>query len=235
MTSSGETVLILGTDLAGKDHCANVLTDEARAAEIPMERRRGAFSAPADEQRTSENKSALNLWTERLFLAGLPLYCRLLPYATALLIWRDLRRFRRPAEGSILVISHTAVRLLAFALGHLFARVEDIRMPGLADRALRAIIPATGARVLVLDIDHAVRAARTAARSQRGRLDYFDRYMARSPVRAERIEHFLVWIGVTYLHAIRIENNNLSDVQLLEAMSRRLPLAAHQTPGAERA
>ena len=40
----------------------------------------------------------------------------------------------------------TAIRLLAFALGHLFDRVEDIRMPWLADWALRAIVPATGAR-----------------------------------------------------------------------------------------
>jgi len=217
LTSFPKILLILGTDLAGKDHCANVLTDAAQAAGIRVERRRGAFSAQADDRRTSENKSALNLWMERLFLAALPLHCRLLPLLTALLVWRDIRRFRPPAEGAVLVVSHTAIRLLAFALGHLFDRVEDIRMPWFADRALRAIVPATGARTLVLDIDHAVRAARMAAREQRGSLDHFDRYMGQDPVRSERIEHFLVWIGATYLKAERIENNHLSDAELLEA------------------
>jgi hypothetical protein len=38
------------------------------------------------------------------------------------------------------------------------------------------------------------------------------------PVRSERIEHFLVWIGATYLKAERIENNHLSDAELLEAL-----------------
>lgn len=52
---------------------------------------------------------------------------------------------------------------------------------------------------------------------RRGSLDHFDRYMGQDPVRSERIEHFLVWIGATYLKAERIENNHLSDAELLEA------------------
>jgi hypothetical protein len=208
-------LLILGTDLAGKDHCANVLTDGARGAGIRVERRRGAFSARPDHQRTSEDKSRFRLGLEWLFLATLPLHLRLLPYACALLIHLDLRRFRQPVEGSLLVVSHTALRLLAFALGHRFRRVEEIRLASVVERPLRRIVPATGAHTVVLDIDHAVRAGRMVERNRRGTLDYFDRYMGRDPLRSERIEQFLVWIGTTYLQAALVENNDLSDAELL--------------------
>ncbi len=214
-----ETLLILGTDLAGKDHFANVLDDAATSAGIKVERRRGAFSARPDRCRTSEGKGFLKLWLEWTFLATLPLHCRLLPSAMAFLIRRDLRGFRRPADGSVIVVSHTAIRLLAFALGHIFARVEDIKLPVKVERTLRSLVPATGARILVLDIDHHVRVTRMNERHQRGTADFFDRYMEKDPLRSERIESFLVWIGLTYLAAVRIENNNLSESELLAALS----------------
>lgn len=212
------TLLILGTDMAGKDHCANVVADAAQAAGIVLERRRGALSARPNQQRTSEDKGFIRLGLEWVFLVTLPLHCRLLPLLTTLLILRDVRRFRRPNQASVLVVSHTAIRLLAFALGHLFFRVEDIRLPALTIRALRAIPTTTGARVVVLDIDHAVRAQRLAQRGDRGTLDYFDRYMGQDPQRSERIEAFLVWLGLTYLGAVRVANNNLGDTELLAAM-----------------
>lgn len=118
-------LLILGTDLAGKDHCANVVADAAQSAGITVERRRGAFSARPAQHRTSEHKSLLALWLERLFLATLPLHCRLLPYLTAWLALYDLRRFSQPQGASVLVVSHTALRLLAFALGHRFERTDS--------------------------------------------------------------------------------------------------------------
>ncbi len=211
------TLLILGTDMAGKDHCANVVADAAQAAGIRLERRRGSLSARPNQQRSSEEKGLIRLWLERAFLATLFLHCRLLPWLTTLLIVLDLRRFQRPDQASVLVVSHTAIRLLAFALGHLFARVEDIRLPAMTMRALHAIA-ATGLRCVVLDIDHAIRAERLAQRNTRGTLDYFDRYMGSDPQRSERIEEFLVWIGLTYLGAVRVENNNLSDTELLAAM-----------------
>jgi hypothetical protein len=204
--------------MAGKDHVANVVTDAALAAGLRIERRRGALSAQPDRQRTSENKGCINLCLEWAFLTTLPLHCRLLPLLTTLLILRDLRRFRRPTQTPVLVVSHTAIRLLAFALGHLFYRTEDIRLPAMTQRALRAIPSVSGARTIVLDIDHAIRAERLAQRCKRGTLDYFDRYMGRDPLRSERIEDFLVWLGMTYLGAIRIENNNLSDAELLAAI-----------------
>lgn len=211
------TLLILGTDMAGKDHCANVVADAAQAAGIALQRRRGALSARPNQQRSSEDKGIIRLWLEWAFLVTLPLHCRLLPLLTTLLILNDVRRFRRPDQASVLVVSHTAIRLLAFALGHLFVRVEDIRLPALTVRALQAIT-ATGTRTVVLDIDHAVRAQRLAQRGDRGTVDYFDRYMGKDPQRSERIEEFLVWIGTTYLDAVRVENNNLRDAELLAAM-----------------
>jgi len=212
------TLLILGTDMAGKDHLANIVADAAQSAGVVLERRRGAFSGRPTRQQTSEDKGSFSLWLEWAFITALPLHCRFLPVLTALLILWDLRRFRRPAHGSVLVVSHTAIRLLAFALGHLFARIEDIRIPALTEQALRAIVPATGARTVVLDIDHEVRAKRLAQRLNRGALDHFDRYMGQDPLRSERIEAFLVWLGLTYLEAVRIENNNVTDAELLAAM-----------------
>lgn len=216
--NNSEILLILGTDLAGKDHFANVLTDAAAVAGIRVERRRGRFSGRPDTRRTSEGKGAVKLCLEWLFLATLPLYCRLLPYIIAVLVRCDLRLFRAPESVSLIVVSHTALRLLAFALGHIFERVEDIKLPAVVDATLRTLAPATGARTVVLDVDHEVRAARLQERLQRGTVDFFDSYMEKDPLRSERIESFLVWLGTTYLGAVRIENNNLSDAELLASL-----------------
>jgi hypothetical protein len=213
-----ETLLILGTDLAGKDHFANVLTDAAVASGLKVERRRGRLSASPNHRRSSEKKAFLNLWLEWIFLVTLPLHCRLLPYAISLFIANDIRRFRRPGDGSVIVVSHTALRLLAFGFAHLFERSEDIKMPAMVERTLRALVPATGARAVVLDIDHQVREERMQDRLRRGTADHFDRYMAKDPHRSERIESFLVWLGTTYLGAVCIENNNLSDAELLACL-----------------
>ena len=211
-------LLILGTDLAGKDHFANVLTDAAVAAGILVERRRGSLSARPDHRRTSEGKGLLNLWMEWTFLATLPLHCRFLPYLISLLILMDIKRFRPPSCGSLLVVSHTPIRLLAFALGHLFDTLEEIKMPVVVEKALRAVACKTKAQTVVLDIHHDIRMERMQLRLQRGTGDYFDRYMSDDPIRSERIENFLVFIGVTYLGAVRIENNNLSDAELLACL-----------------
>lgn len=214
-SSFPRTLLILGTDMAGKDHFANVVADAALHQGLRVERRRGAFSAAADRMRTSEGKGLLRLALEWAFLRTLPLHVRLLPHLTALLLLVDLRRFHRPGDRLVMVVSHTAIRLLAFALGHLYDRIEDIRLPALARKALRRVGPATGACVLALDIDHRVRAARMAERGRRGTVDCFDRYLGQDPVRSERIEAILVWIGVHWLGAVRVENNDLGDRELL--------------------
>ena len=214
-----ETLLILGTDLAGKDHFANVVSDAATAAGVQVERRRGWLCARPDQERTSEGKSWSRLWLERLFLATLPLHCRLLPTLTGLLLFVDVRLFRRPAAGLACVVSHTAVRLLAIACGHLVDRVEAIRLPRITVRGLRAM-RATGVRVVVLDIDHAVRIQRLADRRGRGTVDHFDRYMGSDPVRSERIEACLVHIACAWLGATRIDNNDCTPAELLAHLER---------------
>ncbi len=213
-----EVLLILGTDLAGKDHFANVLTDAAGLAGIAVERRRGRFSGRPDARRTSEGKGVVKLCMEWIFLATLPIYCRLVPYVIAVLVRCDLVLYRAPKDVSLIVVSHTGLRLLAFALGHIFDNVEDIRLPAAVDAALRTLAPVTGAHTVVLDVDHEVRAARLEERSRRGTVDFFDSYMEKDPVRSERIESFLVWLGMTYLGAVRIENNNLSEAELLASL-----------------
>lgn len=223
-------LLILGTDLAGKDHFANVVNDAAEAAGITVERRRGAFSARPARQRTSEHKSLFALWEEWLFLATLPLHCRLLPYVIAWLIRLDLRRFSQPPGKSVLVVSHTALRLLAFSLGHRFTSPEEIQLPPVTRRALQAIVPATSAVTVALDIDHQVREKRMAERVNRGTVDYFDRYMASDLARSERIERFLVWIGQTFLNAVTIVNNDLSDAELLALLPGGPPTPASSHP-----
>ncbi|MBP7517199.1 MAG: hypothetical protein KA768_05145 [Desulfobulbus sp.] len=213
------TLLILGTDLAGKDHFANVVSDAAADAGLRVERRRGWLCARPDRQRTSEGKSWFRLGLERLFLATLPLHCRLLPALTGLLLFVDVRLFRRPAGGLTLVVSHTAVRLLAIACGHLVDRAEAISLPRLTVRGLGAM-RATGVRVVVLDIDHAVRVRRLADRCRRATVDHFDRYMGSDPVRSERIEACLVHIACTWLGATRIDNNDRTPAELLAHLER---------------
>lgn len=208
--------------MAGKDHFANILTDAAAVAGIRMERRRGFFSARPDSRRTTEGKGRIKLGLEWLFLATLPLYCRLLPYVLAALIRCDLWLFRPPTGVSVIVVSHSALRLLAFGLAHTYKKTEDIKLPAVVDKALRLLAPVTGTRTIVLDIDHGVRAARMAERQRRGTVDFFDRYLAADRDRSERIENFLVWLGITYLGAVRIENNDLSDAELLACLPREL-------------
>ena len=179
----------------------------------------GWLCARPDRQRTSEGKSWFRLGLERLFLATLPLHCRLLPALTGLLLFVDVRLFRRPAGGLTLVVSHTAVRLLAIACGHLVDRAEAISLPRLTVRSLEAM-RATGVRVVVLDIDHAVRVRRLADRRGRGTVDHFDRYMGSDPVRSERIEACLVHIACTWLGATRIDNNDRTPAELLAHLER---------------
>lgn len=212
------TLLILGTDLSGKDHVANVLVDAAAAAGLGMERRRGMFSSLSDRRRTSEGKGWLALLVERIFLATLPLHCRVLPLLTTAMIEYDRLRFRRPGEARLLVVSHTPIRLLAFALGHLFPDAGEVVVPTLARSALLRLQRATAARVVVLDIDHGLRQKRLAERSARGVDDLFDRYLRSDAERSERIESILVKVASEYLQATVIENADLDRQQLLAAL-----------------
>ena len=211
-------LLILGTDLSGKDHVANVYGDAALAAGVEIERGSGMFSAPADRRRSSEGKGCLALFLERFFLTTLPLHCRFLPVLTTFLVYYDLWRFRPVPQRRLVVVSHPPIRLLAFALGHLTARVEDLTVPPLAAAALARLRQVTAARVVVLDIHYEVRRKRLEERCRRGTEDIFDGYMRRDALRSERIEAILVKLAEHHLGAVVVANNDLDPQSLLSTL-----------------
>lgn len=218
-------LLILGTDLAGKNYAANLLADLLTGEGLTVERRQGAFAARPSAALTSEDKGIVRLWAERLFLASLPLHRLLLPVVVDLLLRRDLHHFRPPAAGArVIVISHTALRLLALYLGCRDHDSAALRLPSFVVRTLRAVTPRTGARTVVLDIDHATRRQRLANRQGRGKADPFDRYMAADEGRAERIESCLVRLAVEFLGARRVENNGLEAAALMARLRSALEL-----------
>lgn len=212
-----EVLVILGTDAAGKNHVAEALASMLARSGRRVELREGWFSKIPTA--AEAEKSALSLFQEQLFLSTFGINQYLIPSLIALLIKRDLRRFRKP-DHPLIVVSHTGLRILAFYLGHRFRRIDDIRMPAFLDLALRTILPVTRAKAIVLDIEDHIRRQRIARRTRGGDVDPFDRYMARDSVRSERIESIMVWLGRTYLNAVKIENNDLSEAELRDEVLR---------------
>ena len=207
-------LVILGTDAAGKDHVAELLLRRWRAAGYRVEKRAGGFSAPAvDARSSSERKGRWGRFQERVFLSLFP-----------------LRRRFHPPDGPLVVVSHTALRLLALVLGQQPEGLAALaRFPAL-QRTLEAVVPATGAVAVVLDIDPAIRRRRIRRRLESGMADPFDRYMLDDPERAERIERSLVELATRYLDATVIENDDLDDDALERALERALRRAAPPAP-----
>lgn len=218
-----DPILILGTDAAGKDHLAKLLIRKYTAAGHPVETREGWFSAPTrpETMTTSEDKGRAALAGEAVFLMTFRANRVLIPAVLTVLVRRDLQAFRHPGTR-LIVISHTGLRVLAFYLGHRFPTADEIRVPAYLDRALRAIPRITRARTVALDIDDAVRQARIARRRGVGKMDPFDRYMAGNSYLSERIEGYLVRLGEIYLGAVRVENNDLSEAELIGRVERAL-------------
>ncbi len=204
-------LLILGTDAAGKDYVADFLIRRWQAAGYAVEKRAGRFSALAvDDRSSSERKGRWGRFQEQVFLNLFPLLRPLLPGVAGWLLRRDYRRFR-PTDRPVVVVSHTALRLLALVRGQVHAP------PPLSlalQQALRALRETTQATVIVLDIDPAIRQRRISARIECGTVDPFDRYMLADRVRAERIEGGLVDLATRYLNAAVIENDDLDDAAL---------------------
>lgn len=223
-------LVILGTDAAGKDHVAELLLRRWRAAGYRVEKRAGGFSAPAvDARSSSERKGRWGRFQERVFLSLFPLLRPWLLGAARLLLARDRRRFH-PPDGPLVVVSHTALRLLALVLGQQPEGLAALaRFPAL-QRTLEAVVPATGAVAVVLDIDPAIRRRRIRRRLESGMADPFDRYMLDDPERAERIERSLVELATRYLDATVIENDDLDDDALERALERALRRAAPPAP-----
>lgn len=218
-----EVLVILGTDAAGKNHVADVVARALARSGRRVELREGWFSKPPTP--VEAEKGALSLFQEQLFLSTFGINRYLIPSLITLLVKRDLRRFRKP-DHPLIVVSHTGLRILAFYLGHRFRRLEDIRMPAFLDLTLRALLPVTRAKAIVLDIDDHIRRQRIARRTRGGDVDPFDRYMARDSARSERIENIMVWLGQTYLNAFRIENNDLDEAELTGEVFRAIDQTA---------
>ncbi len=215
-------VLILGTDAAGKDYVAEFLIRRWRASGHRVAKRAGGFAAPAaDARSSSERKGSGGRFQERAFLGLFPLLRPLLPAVAGWLLARDRRRFR-PSALPLVVVSHTALRLLALFLGqHGDGWIALLaRHPELA-RALRAVGP-PGTMVAVLDVSPETRRRRIVARIQSGTVDPLDDYMLADPERAERIERCLVELATHYLNATVIRNDDLDDAALERELARAL-------------
>lgn len=209
-------LLILGTDAAGKDYVADFLVRRWQARGHLLEKRAGAFAGAAvDARSSSARKGRWGRFQERVFLTLFPLVRPLTPYLAQKLLARDQQRFR-PADRPLVVVSHTALRLLAFAYGPI---IPPPPLSPALGQALHALQATTRATAIVLDIDPAIRQQRIAARVRQGTVDPFDQYMQADVERAERIERYLVTLAIEYLQAGVIENNHLTDDALEMALA----------------
>ena len=154
--------------------------------------------------------------------AVFPLIRGLTPWLTQILLVRDQRRFRPPAQP-VVVVSHTALRLLTLAQSQV---TPPPPLSPTLTQALHTLQTTTGATVIVLDIAPAIRQQRIIARVQQGTVDPFDHYMLADIERAERIEQSLVTLATVHLHAVVIENNNLADDALTAALADALTPSA---------
>jgi hypothetical protein len=211
--------LILGTDAAGKDYVADFLIRRWQALGYSLEKRAGAFAAaPVDARSSSERKGHWGRFQEQGFLTLFPLIRPFTPYLAQQLLARDQQRFR-PSNRPVVVVSHTALRLLAFAYGPLLP--PPPLSPALA-QALQALQTTIRPTVITLDINPAIRQQRIAVRVQQGTVDPFDRYMQADRERAERIQSFLITLATDHLQAQVIENNDWDETALEAALTHAL-------------
>lgn len=216
-----QTLLLLGTDAAGKNHVARVWTQRMAAMGVEVRQQEGWLSGPAAEPEADEDKSWISHLAERTFLWVFPCIAWCMPWALRFLMRRDARRFSADGQRR-LVISHSALRILAFCLGARGRRVEGL--PKSIHRAVRDLQETSQAVVIVLDVDPEIRHQRIEARVRSGASDPFDRYMLADSARSERIEACLVSLATESMGAHLIVNNALDDDALwahLEEACRR--------------
>lgn len=211
-------LLIIGTDASGKDHVARLALRHLRERGANLERRRGWLSAPACDAHSSEHKGPVRLLAERLFLRIHPLIGWAMAPALALCILADTRLFRTLRRRPALIVSHTALRLLAFHMGH----DASFRMP---DRLARAIEGMRDAGLVTLLVTSAapLRLQRIEGRVRRDKVDNFDLYMASRPRLAEDIAAALERIAVLHLGAATIRNDAHGDEGILQELRRLWP------------
>ena len=215
---SHNLVLILGTDASGKDHVARLVLAHLQKAGVFLEKRRGWLSAPACAADSSEHKGPGRLFAERLFLRIYPLIAWALPTALTQCILADVLTYRTQRRRPVMVVSHTALRLLAFHMGHDDAFI----MPSHLRRAL-AKLRGQGLQTLFVTTERHVRLGRIEDRIRRDKVDHFDLYMARRPRHGERVTDALERIAVEHLQARTIRNDAHGDEHIAAALDEIWP------------
>ncbi|MGB0867767.1 MAG: hypothetical protein ACPGSC_14745, partial [Granulosicoccaceae bacterium] len=206
-------ILILGTDAAGKNYVGQLILRQLRAAGLPAAFRERRLSG-RDNGGVEKDKSAFGHLAEWAFVRTYPLTQVLMPWVVDILLQLDLVRTKSGEQAEI-IVSHTALRLAAFDLGHKYACVSQVQVPARTQKLLRQLYRRLDGDTIVLDIAHATRRQRVQARGDTS--DPFDRYLAARPELSERIEACMVHLATEHLDASLIENNDLSEQELLQA------------------
>ena len=206
-----QTLLLLGTDAAGKNHVARVWTQRMAQLGVEVRQQEGWLSASAAEPEADDDKSWLSHVAEQTFLWVFPCIAWGMPWALRFLMRRDVQRFSMDGQRR-LIISHSALRILAFCLGARSRGVDHLSES--IRRAVRDLRERSRAVVIVLDVDPEVRHQRIEARVHRGSSDPFDRYMLADSERSERIEACLVSLATELMGAHLIVNNDLDEEAL---------------------
>ncbi len=211
-------VLIIGTDASGKDHVARLALRYLRERGATLERRRGWLSAPACDAHSSEHKGPARLLAERLFLRMHPLIGRAMAPALTLCILADTWLFRTLRRRPALIVSHTALRLLAFHMGH----EASFRIPEALARAIEGMRDA-GLVTLLVTSEAPLRLRRIEGRIRRDKVDNFDLFMAARPQLADGIAAALEHIATRHLGAATIRNDAHGDEGILQELRRLWP------------
>jgi len=209
-------ILILGTDAAGKNFVGQLLFKHLLTHDVDCAFRERRLSA-ADNRGIEKDKSTPGHLAEWAFVSCYPLLKPLMPTVVDALLRLDLARSKAGDRAEI-IVSHTALRLAAFDLGHQLESVADIRVPASTATLLQRLKQQLAGDVVVLDIAHATRLKRVNARGESS--DPFDRYLAARPELSERIEACMVHIACEYLEATLIVNDDLSEKELLTAVAK---------------
>ena len=212
-----QTILLLGTDAAGKNHVARVWARRLHELGADLVVQEGWLAGKPADPDAEDEKSWLSHQAEQVFLWVFPWIAWFMPFALRWLLRRDIQRFREDGRRR-LVVSHSALRILAFCLGARGQGIDDLSES--TRRAVRGIRERSHALVIVLDVDHEVRQQRIESRLAQGGSDPFDRYMVADPVRSERIEACLVDLAVQMMDAHLILNNFLDDDALWAELER---------------
>jgi hypothetical protein len=205
-----DVILILGTDAAGKDHVANILSHMIREGGGHVQKRRGFFSATPSRTKDSTKKSLIDYAQERLFLATHGLIAPLMPALVGGVLLGDRLFFSRP-DHKLIIIGHHALRALAFHLGRSKKSASSFCLPDYLKNTIGQTREAVNPHVIVLDVDEKIRRRRISDRVATGTEDYLDKYMVLHRERADRIEHCLVRVATELMGAHLLTNNDLPE------------------------